>query len=153
MVAKTTTIPQAALVMLYFHQVDNFLYSFSTKEALYKVGFEIDKVMTTHNLNLQLPFSTTQQDHYNFETDHSSEVVLGYEWDKVLDQILPHTIISHKRGTQGRKGALLSEQEFTPEKMTKRIVLSVLSMLHVPMGCFYYFISLLSKTHINYMRR
>ena len=116
MVAKATTIPQAALVILYFRQVDNFLYSFHTKETLYKIGFDIDKVMKAYNLHLQLPFSTTQQDHYNFKIDHSSEVVLGYEWDKVLDQILPHTIISHKRGTQGRKGVLLSEQKFTADK-------------------------------------
>ena len=118
-VAKTTNIPQAALVMLFFCQVDNFLYSFSTKEALHEIGFKIDKVMTKNNLNLQPPFSTTKQDHYDFEIDHSSEVVLGYQWDKILDLIQPHTVISHIRGTQGRKGILHSEQEFKPEKNDK----------------------------------
>ena len=145
MVAKATTIFLAALVILYFRQVDNFLYSFRSKEMIYKVGFKIDRVMKDHNLHLQLPFSTTQQDHYDFELDHSSEVVLGYEWDKVLNQILPHTIISHKRGTQGKKGLLLSEQRFTPETMTKRVVLSVLSMLYNPLGVFYSILKITMK--------
>ena len=145
MVAKTVSTPLVALIILYFRQVDNFLYSFRTKESLHKVGFEIDKVMTAHNLHLQLPFSTTQQDHYNFEVDHCNEVVLGCEWDKVLDQLLPHTVISHKRGFQGKKGILLTDQESTPEKMTKRIVLSVLSMLYDPLGVFYSILKITMK--------
>ena len=38
-VSKTTKIPLAALIMLFFRQVDNFLYSFSTREALHEIGF------------------------------------------------------------------------------------------------------------------
>ena len=59
--------------------------------------------MEKNNLNLQIPFSTTKQDHYDFDIDHSDEVMLGYHWDKILDLIQPHTVISHKKGTQGRK--------------------------------------------------
>ena len=74
-----------------------------------------------------------------------TEVVLGYEWDKVLDQILPHTIVSNKRGTQVRKEVLLSEQKFTPETMTKRVVLRVLSMLYYPLGIFYSILKITMK--------
>ena len=74
-VATTTQIPLAALVMVYFRQVDNFLYSFKSKNTLHKIGFEINRIMEQHNLNLQIPFSTTKDDHYDFEKDHSEEVI------------------------------------------------------------------------------
>ena len=81
-------------MILYFRQVDNFLYSFKSKETLPKIGFEICRVMDMRSLNLQIPFSTSKDDHYNFSRDHEQEVILGYNWDKVKDVLYPHTIIS-----------------------------------------------------------
>ena len=40
--AESTEIALAKLVILYFRQVDNFLYSFKSKETLHKIGFEIN---------------------------------------------------------------------------------------------------------------
>ena len=93
--------------------------------------------MDMHSLNLQIPFSTSKDDHYNFSRDHEQEVILGYNWDKVKDVLYPHTIISHKKGAHGEKGTLLSEVKFCPEQMTKRLVLSILSSLYDPLGIFY----------------
>ena len=117
--------------------MDNFLYSFKSKKTLHEIGFEIDIIMTLHNLNLQLPFSTCQTDHYDFKRDHPHEVILGYSWDKIKDVLSPHTTISHKKGAHGEKGILLSDLEFSPEQMTKRLVLSILSSLYDPLGIFY----------------
>ena len=88
-VAKATDDHMANLIILYFRAVDKLLYSFSSKEDLYKVGHEINKIMVQHNLPLQIPFSTSQAHHYNFFLDHSEETVLGYRWIKSEDLIIP----------------------------------------------------------------
>ena len=71
------------------------LYSFKSKKDLYEFGREIDKIMTHHNLPLQITFSTSEAHHFNLSEDHAEETVLGYKWDKVKDVIIPDVIISH----------------------------------------------------------
>ena len=65
-VAKATDDHMAKFIILYFRAVDNLLYSFRSKEELYKVGYEINRIMTQHNFPLQIPFSTSQAHHNDF---------------------------------------------------------------------------------------
>ena len=135
--AKATDDHMANLIILYFRAVDKLLYSFSSKEDLYKVGHEINKIMVQHNLPLQIPFSTSQAHHYNFFLDHSEETVLGYKWIKSGDLIIPDIIISHGRPGAGKKGITLQQKPFSAESMTKRIMLSVVPQVYDPLSWFY----------------
>ena len=38
--------------------------------------------MNLYNLPLQNKFTTNQENHYDFENDHPTELLLGYIWEK-----------------------------------------------------------------------
>ena len=82
--SKVAGYKLAKVIIRYFRQVDNMLHSFKMKEQLYQIGDEINRVMNLYNLPLQNKFTTNEENHYHFENDHPSEVLLGYVWDKKL---------------------------------------------------------------------
>ena len=98
------------------------LFSFRSKKDLYEVGREIDKIMYLHNFPLQIMFSTSEPNHFNFAEDQAEETNLGYKWDKKNNLIIPDVTISHERPGTGKKGITLSEKEFSPLAITKRVV-------------------------------
>ena len=110
----------AKVIIKYFRQVDNTLYSFKNKEQLYQIGDEINRVMNLYNLRLQNKFTTNKNNHYDFENDHPSEVLLGYVWNKISDTLLPNVTISHGRQGKGIKGIELTDKPFSPATITKK---------------------------------
>ena len=92
--------------------------------------------MTLYNLPLQNKLMTNKDNHYYFENDHPSEVLLGYVWDKINDTLLPNVTISHGRKGKGIKGIELTDKPFNPVTITKRVLLSVLQQLYDPLGIY-----------------
>ena len=137
LVAKEANDDLAKFINRFYRQVDNLIYSFKTKDQLYKIGTEIDRIMTLHNLPLQLKFSTNQANHFDFASDHPEEVLPGYNWDKKAITLIPNIVISHGHLSGGRKGLEIISKPFDPLIITKRIVLSVLSQLWNPLGIYY----------------
>ena len=68
-VAEQAVIKVVKVIIKYFRQVDNVMYLMKTKEMLVKVGLEINNLMNQHNLQLQIPYSTNKESHYNFSLE------------------------------------------------------------------------------------
>ena len=92
--------------------------------------------MNKYNLPLQLRYSTTKEEHPDWESDVPQEILLGYRWDKILDELIPNLEITHGNKGRGLKGELLKEKPFTLEDMSKRKLLLILSSLYDPLGIF-----------------
>ena len=103
---------------------------------MHSVSSVIDTAMTEHTLPLQRPYTKASQFHDNFASDHSSEVILGYMWDKQFDTIIPHIILSHGRKSHGDKGPKLADQPLGPKNITKNVIVSLLQQLWDPVGIF-----------------
>merc|ERR1711888_123193 len=135
-VADEASTLMVEITLRYLRQVDNMLNSFRTKQELELLGEEIYKLMRKYNLPLQFKFSSIERAHPDWEADTPVETLLGYQWDKRTDQILPNINLTRDNKTKKFKGDLIKNKPFKLEEMTKRRLLSLLSSLYDPMGTF-----------------
>ena len=117
------------ITLRYLRQVDNMLNSFRTRLELETLGEEIYKLMRKYNLPLQLKFSSIEEAHPDWEADTRVETLLGYEWDKRTDLLIPNINLTRDNKNKGIKGELIRNRPFKLEEMTKRRLLSLLFSL------------------------
>ena len=84
--------------------------------------------MYLYNLPLQLKFSTNEANHYDFGSNHPKEVLLGYNWDKRANTLIPNVVVSQGHLGGDRKGIELASKPFDSLTITKRTVLSAIKV-------------------------
>ena len=115
------------ITIRYLRQVDNMLNSLRTKPELEALGEEIFQLMKKYNLPLQLKYSSIEEAHPDWQADTRVESLLGYEWDKTTDLVVPNVNLTRDNRGKGIKGELIKNKPLRLEEMTKRRLLSILS--------------------------
>ena len=95
------------ITIRFLRQVDNILTSLRTKAELEALGEEIFQLMKKYNLPLQLKYSSIEDAHPDWQADTQIESLLGYEWNKSTDVIIPNVNLTRDNRGKGIKGELL----------------------------------------------
>ena len=96
------------------------LASVRTKEELETLGEEVYKLMCKYSLPLQIRYATSKEAHPDWQADVPQETLLGYQWNKETDEIIPQVDLTCDNKGKGIRADLIKDKPFTIRDITKR---------------------------------
>ncbi len=105
LVAPTIENEEARKIVLHQRLVDNHLGSFRNEEDMKTVAYSIAAAYQKFSMNLKTTFDTSRKFAPSDDTTEV-EVLLGYKWDRIADQLTPNISLNKTRKVAGRTVAL-----------------------------------------------
>ena len=134
LVAPTIENEEARKIVLHQRLVDNHLGSFRNEEDMKTVAYSIAAAYQKFSMNLKTTFDTSRKFAPSDDTTEV-EVLLGYKWDRIADQLTPNISLNKTKKVAGRTVALgLDENPLEIESITRKEVARVLMELYDPQG-------------------
>ena len=134
LVAPTIENQEAKKIVLYNRLVDNHLHSFRTQEEMKTVAHSISEAYDSFSMSLKTIYDTSKKFSPNDDIAET-DILLGYQWNRVTDQLTPNISLNKTKKIAGKTIALgLTENPLDMETITRREVTRVNMELFDPTG-------------------
>ena len=127
--------PVAKFILTYLRLVDNILTSFRSKKEMTRVAIEINRTLSKYSLDLKMIGDTSKEFADDWDEEDNNEIIFGYIWDKVTDNLKPNITFNLFRKKAGKdQGPSAEVQPPVPYDWTKRKALRVAMQKFDPRG-------------------